>query len=575
MAERDEEGSGPSSVRLQGIGAAPGVVNGPILRLGRRRSECARRVSGKARRGEIERFEQAVRETVDELRQASARSRDGGSSAAQAVLEAYALMAADPMLQDAVIAQIRDHGCRAEWAIESAARELSSQLGRAKDVYLRERSLDVEFVGELLQRRLLGITDDWSDGHTSHLPVLIAEDLSPARAALLRPGQVGALVTERGSRTSHLAVIANAMGVPCVVACPGALRASIDHAVASVDGDQGEVVFSRSPSAPRARQRPSPVVPRLPLTTRCGVPFELLVSVHSAEEVVKARAEGISGVGLYRSEFLLARHGNAPSEQEQYRAYREVVEAAAPYPVTLRTFDVDGEKFADASGAPPSSNPALGMRGIRWALARPQQLEVQLRAMLRAAQHGDVRILVPMVTTVDEMRTVRECVERVSRGLDTHRRVPLGCMVETPAAALRSEHFAREVQLLSVGSNDLLQYTLAADRADPALHALCSPFDPAALLLVKQVTEAAQAASVPLSVCGIMAADPLAAALLLGLGVRAFSVEYGALARVRQTLQSLELAPLVELAARSVRLPSAQSVEAELRRTLRPRLPIA
>lgn len=208
-------------------------------------------------------------------------------------------------------------------------------------------------------------------------------------------------------------------------------------------------------------------------------------------------------------------------------------------------------------------------------MARPQQLEVQLRAMLRAAQHGDVRILVPMVTTVDEMRTVRECVERVSQGLDTHRRVPLGCMVETPAAALRSEHFAREVQLLSVGSNDLLQYTLAADRADPALHALCSPFDPAALLLVKQVTEAAQAASVPLSVCGIMAADPLAAALLLGLGVRAFSVEYGALARVRQTLQSLELAPLVELAARSVRLPSAQSVEAELRRTLRPRLPIA
>lgn len=571
MTRNDKEEPDPSSVRLRGIAASPGVVSGPIVRMGRRNPTRAQRVAPGAWDGEIERFEQAVREAAAELRDASTRNGHG-QAASRAVLEAYALMVDDPTLRDAVVEQIRQQGRSAEWAVEHAITELSGQLGGAEDVYLRERSLDVQFVGELLQRRLLGCSDDWVGSGAAQLPVLVADALSPARAALLRPGQVGALVTERGSRTSHLAVVANSMGVPCVVACPGALRLAGAHTVATVDGDRGEVIFSRHPLEPVVAVEPTPAPPKLPLSTLCGTAFELLVNVCSAEEVIRARQEGISGVGLYRSEFLLARYGSNPSEPEQYEAYRRIVEAAAPLPVTLRTFDVGGDKFTEQSGVPPSSNPALGLRGVRWALAQPQRLEVQLRAMLRASQHGDVRILVPMITTLDELRAVRECLERVAQQLGSSKPVPLGCMVETPAAALRSEHLVREAQLLSIGSNDLLQYTLAVDRGEPALHSLSSPFDPAALLLVKQVIDAARATHLPLSVCGIMATDPLAAALLLGLGARGFSVEFGALRRVRRVLERLTLAPLRDLAERCLTLPSAQSVEEAVRRQLGPLL---
>ncbi len=572
MERDDDEEPDPASVRLRGIGASPGVASGPIVCLGQRYSARARQVAADATAAEVERFERAVGAAAAELRDAAARSGPM-RTASRAVLDAYALMVADPLLRNAVTEQIREQRRSAPWAVASAIATLSAQLAGAKDVYLRERSLDVQFVGELLQRRLLGLSDDWIGGGAAQLPVLIADALSPARAALLRPGQVGALVTERGSRTSHLAVVANSMGVPCVVACSGALRLAGAHAVATVDGDSGEVTFSRHQPARDVAPEPSRAAPKFPPSTRCGVPFELFVNVCSAHEVTRARQEGISGVGLYRSEFLLARSGSAPSEQEQYEAYRRIVEAASPLPVTLRTFDVGGDKFAEQSGVPPSSNPALGLRGVRWALAQPERLEVQLRAMLRASQHGDVRILVPMVTTVDEVRAVRECLERVVQQLGSPKQVPLGCMVETPAAALRSRHLAREAQLLSIGSNDLLQYTLAADRGEPALHALCSPFDPAALLLVKQVIGAAHEARVPLSVCGIMATDPLAVGLLAGLGVRAFSVEFNALRGVRRVLEGLQLEAFRALAEHSLVLPSAEAVALEARRRLGPPIP--
>jgi phosphoenolpyruvate-protein phosphotransferase (PTS system enzyme I) len=553
-------GDARAPVVLQGIAGAPGVVVATVTILDDRRTTFQRRrLRASEVTSEMARVDAAIERAQTSLVEISERVSMRPLGESRAILDAYLAMVRDPMLHDRIEEGIRRDRLCAEWAIASAADSIvlafTEGLREFRDPYIEERKHDVEFVADKLLHALSG--EDGPAIRIEHPSIIVARDLSPADTAVMGRMPVLGFVTERGSSTSHTSIMARALHIPAVVGLGAheltALRSG-DTVV--LDGNRGVVVLYPDPTMVKDAQarakKQSALAKKLrggsgPSRSNCGTPLLFKANIELPEEVEAVVAMNADGIGLYRTEFMYINRKEPPSEDEQFAILQRVVRDLDGRPVTLRTFDLGGDKFASSFALPDELNPALGLRAVRLALQVPDVLLAQLRAMVRASREGPVRIMVPMVTTLLELRAVRALLMQACEqvGLPPP---PLGMMVEVPAAALLADMFAKNADFFSIGTNDLVQYALAVDRTSRSVANLASPLDPSVLRLIDMVIRAAQTEGITVGLCGQMAQDPLASALLLGMGLRRFSIGGPALALVREALSRVTIAECEEAA---------------------------
>lgn len=582
--------SGPAppagSLILEGIAGSPGLAVGRAVVVDTKRPGVQRVHIERGQVGEeLRRFDAAVASAARALREVAERVPRG--RAESSILEAYILMVEDESVRAEVEAQVRGELKCSEWALDGAVRRMAEQLRLAEDPYLAERSHDVEFVGDRLLMALGGQPRTPALPDLGEPAIVIGRDLSPAETASFSRDRVRALVTEAGTRTNHTAILARALEIPAVVGVRGLMDQVGTGDRLVVDGNKGRVIVDPDEATvaealarverQRLAARAMLVERDRPAATRCGVTIELRANIELPAEAEVALQHGAQGIGLYRTEFLFVDRSEPPSEEEQYAVYRRVVEAMRSQPVTLRTFDIGGDKFVSAFQVPSDMNPALGLRAVRLGLARPELFGAQLRSMVRASVHGPIAILVPMVASLSELRAVRALLERAIAEVDRAghpraARIPLGVMVEVPSAAIMASEMAREAEFLSIGTNDLVQYALAVDRGSPDLAYLATPFDPAILRLIRGVVAAGEGATREVSVCGAMASDPMAAVLLVGMGIRVLSLEAAAIPTVKAALCRFSLVEAREVAERVLALSTAGEIDALLRETVANRL---
>jgi phosphotransferase system enzyme I (PtsI) len=496
-------------------------------------------------------------------------SGDIGSELA-AILEAHAMISEDPQYLEAITERIRRDQVNAEWALAEVSEEFASRLEAADAAAMRERATDVRDVAREIGAELAG-------GAVTPLPasglprgsILVADELSPVEAARLDPRRVRAIALERGGMTSHASIIARSFGLPGVVGLPGLCEAVSPDRPIVVDGDRGVVDVSPTKERIRkslirvreARERLRRLRARTarPGATKDGVRVVVRANLELPEEVAALDRYHAEGIGLFRSEFLYLRASpRTPGVDEQQEAYERLLAASKPHPVVVRTYDLGGEK---GIGPARGENPALGLRGLRYCLANPKLFDAQLLALCLAARRGRLQILLPMVTTLSELRAARRRLVAAADRAGLPRPPQLGVMIEVPSAALMADSLAAETDFFSIGTNDLAQYALAVDRANPDVSALYRPLHPAVLRMVRMVIEAGLAHDKPVAVCGELAADPAGIQALVGLGIREVSVTPVAIATVKDALAAVESTRVAELAERALSAPGATEVE--------------
>jgi phosphotransferase system enzyme I (PtsI) len=574
--------------RLTGIGVSPGVVVGRAVLLMQNPLVIRFPIGLERVPGELARLEEARERSRGQLVEIRGRVARGSAAELGYLFEAQLLMIDDPMLVARARALITEQQVNAEWAVHRAFEDLSGIFEGIEDAYLRERRGDVaDVVGRL--RLNLGLArgrgaDLFRD--VDEGSVLITDELTPSMAAQVDWRKVLGFASDTGSRTDHTAILARSLQVPAVV---GLRRASLEvppGATVIIDGASGDVTIDPAPDlveqaarrghARRGLARVDGRVPASSPVTSDGVAISLQANIELPNDTAVARDSGATGIGLYRSEFLLATAaaGDA-SEDAQFAAYRALVEGMAPGPVTVRTFDVDDGQWRPwpRSDEPPAvrsrggrTGGALGLRGTRLALARRDLLKVQLRALLKASRFGRLRIIFPFVSGVEEFReakaAVREAAEELaSKGEPVDPLPPIGVMIEIPSAALTADLLAREADFFSIGTNDLVQYLLAVDRTDARVSHLFEPLHPAVLRTLRGVIRVAARRDLPVSLCGEMAADPAVLPLLVGLGLSDFSMSPAAIPAARAAVERLDTRAARRLAARVMRMPTASAVE--------------
>jgi phosphotransferase system enzyme I (PtsI) len=564
---------------LVGLGVSPGIAIGPPLVVENRPQPVVRMVlDSEQLKAEITRLHEAARRAAESLADLAAQASATVGQEYAAIFEAHRLMAEDPTLLLQVEEIISRESVNAEWALEEVVQRLLGQFEGLQDVYLRERRTDLLDVATHLQRALQGRATPRL-GQAPEGAILVADDIPPSQAIQLARGSVGGFVSETGGITSHTTIIAKSLGIPAVVGVEHVVQAMERAQLLIVDGFEGHVIVDPEPALVQVyslraeeyqqRQRELLSVAHLPTVTVDGHVVTLLANIDLLHEVSAAKAGGAVGVGLFRSEFLFMQASPAlPDEEQQATAYRQLLDAFPGQPVTVRTYDLGGKKLARELLGNPEDNPVLGLRGVRLCLQKPEFFRTQLRALLRAAGHGQglLRIMVPLIGHVEEVRTVRVLLDRYreelqAEGHQVPRTIKLGVMIEVPAAALISEHLAKVVDFFAIGTNDLTQYTLAVDRSNEHVAELYRPFHPAVLRLIDRVITAAHRGDITVSMCGEMAADPLAIPVLVGLGLQEFSVHPAALPVVKRLVRALSFKEARRIAHRALGLATAKEVE--------------
>jgi len=561
---------------LQGVSASKGIAIGKVHMLERGQPEVLEYVlPEKYLKSEIARFRRAVRLAKAQLGEVKDKIPPETRSDIAGFIDTHLLMLEDAAITRAPVEIIRKRRCNAEWALRLVRDQLVEVFETMDDEYLRTRKDDVDHVVNRIQRILLQQDesetgeDDEGDGRLAG-HVVFADDVTPADAVLMEQQGVAAIVTEYGGPTSHTAILARSLRMPAVVGLHGARQYLRDEDLVVVDGRQGTVLVDPAGIIIRHYARRQRDIERYRIArqklrrslavTADGERIGLQANVELPSDIEAATQIGAEGIGLYRTEYLFMNRARPPDEEEQYEAYAGLVEALQGAPVTIRTLDLGADKQVDGArpGAPATSNPALGLRAVRLCLKEPDLFRPQVRAILRASAHGPLRMMVPMLSNVQELAQVlgivRECrleLEREGRAFNPG--MPIGAMIEVPAAAVCADVFARHVDFLSIGTNDLIQYTIAIDRIDDEVSYLYDPLHLAVLRLVHNTIKAGQRAGIPVAMCGEMAGDARYTRLLLGLGLKEFSVHPNALLEIKQIVNQTHVGNVRRLTGRILR----------------------
>lgn len=538
--------------RLTGIPASPGIAVGPARVLARVSLDFPEtKIEEAAREAELARFHRAIERSVSEVGAVRAAAEKKLRKEESEIFSAHLMMLEDPALLDGVAARVRDESLCAESAVAAVVRQFAGQFESMDDPYFRERAADVRDIGLRVMKNLKQAEIAAEGGGRG---VLVAEELLPSDTVGLDADLVAGIATEKGGATSHASILARSLGIPCVVGVEGLLanvRAGIEIAM---DGKTGEVhinpdektrgLLEKLASEMKSKKESAIRRKSEPAVATDGRRILVFANAGSAEDVAAAVSNGAEGIGLFRTEFLFLDRRTMPSEEEQTAAYRAAAEAAGGRPVAIRLLDIGGDKPAKYLEIPGEMNPFLGLRAVRLLLKRPEVLKAQIRAVLRASDAGDVSILVPMVADVSELEAVREIAESCRSELEREgkrvRRVPIGIMIEVPAAALCAKRLAGRADYFSVGTNDLTQYCMAVDRGNAAVAHLYRPDHPAVMSLIRSAAAAAREAGIKISVCGEAASDENMIPLLLCAGVDCLSVAPKAVPEVKEYVRSAD-----------------------------------
>jgi phosphoenolpyruvate-protein phosphotransferase len=530
---------------------------------------------------EVARFEQACLAAAADLDAICQRvSREIGEDAA-AIFRAHRLLLRDPAFIGKVRGHIQKRQVDARAALHATLAEFSELFAKIPDDYLRERLADIKDVVGRIENHL--VADVQQTEAVTEPVILVAPEILPSQAVMFERFPVAGIVTETGGTTGHAAILARSLGIPAVSGLPGLLKEVRSGDLLAMDGREGMVLVNPGPEVEAAYRKLQREYVDLrdrlfenadhPAVTAKGEPLELLANVNGSADVIAATRVGATGVGLFRTEYLFLAHVAVPNEEEQFNAYRAIVEAAPRKTVTIRTLDLGGDKLIPFLGDHAESNPFLGWRSIRLTTAFPELFQTQLRAILRAATVGSVKLLFPMVSTVEEVRLLKRVIRRAmaalaSQGTQFADNVPIGVMIEVPAAALCIDHLLDEVDFVSIGSNDLIQYVMAADRDNPKVSHLCDPCAPAVLRLLHQVVSACRDRGTPVTLCGEMAGRPLCFLPLLGMGLRQFSMSPAFVPTIKELARCVSIDDAQNIAGMTLKLKTAR----EVRRFLTERL---
>ncbi|MFI4923106.1 MAG: phosphoenolpyruvate--protein phosphotransferase [Burkholderiales bacterium] len=569
------------SFTLHGIGVSEGIAIGQAHLLSHATLEVAHyTVREHEIANEIARFDAAIKEVQAELQTLHENMAANVPAELASFLDLHRMIVSDPTISKAASKRIKEQHCNAEWALKQQLDELLERFDEIEDNYLRERKADVIQVGERILKALMG--------HPGPVPppadleqnnILVAHDLSPAELILFKQHRFAAFITDIGGPMSHTAIVARSLNVPSIVALHHARQLVREEDTLVVDGTQGVVIVNPDKQVlaeyklrQNQRELERQKLKRLKLTrstTLDGTAVELQANIELPQDIEQVKESGAMGIGLFRSEFLYLNRPDLPSEEEQVEAYRKVAQKMRGLPVTIRTLDLGADKSMNGTERGP--NPALGLRAIRLCLAEPHMFHTQLRAILRASNYGNIRILIPMLSNVAELNQTLQSIELAKTSLDKDRipynhRVEIGGMIEIPAAALALGVFIKKLDFLSIGTNDLIQYTLAIDRADDAVAHLYDPLHPAVLHLIAHIIATANKAGVPIAVCGEMAGDISLTRLLLGFGLRQFSMHPAYLLSVKQQVLRTNIPEITGLTQKILKADEPEKVRELLSR---------
>jgi len=574
--------------KLQGIAVSPGVAIGEAMVVDNEGFRIPRQfVTRDAIEDELERLDKAIADASAEI----ARSRDAISQELGqqygAIFEAHLQMLQDSRLRAELEEAIRQRHYSPEYAVSRTLRRYAQAFQRLESAYLAERAADIFDIEKRLLRHLLGYRREVFS-HLSSPVLVLAHNLTPSETASLDRQFVLGFATEVGGPGSHTAIVAQALEIPAVVGIGSFLSAVSGGDTVIIDGNKGLVIlqpdedtlaeYQRELEHGRAQAARLQSLRELPAETLDGTRIEILGNIEFPYEVDHCREHGADGIGLYRTEFLYLGAETEPTEEVHYQAYVRVAEAMAGKPVTIRTFDMGADKVPHLPPPEDERNPFLGLRSIRLALRNLPMFRTQLRAILRASVLGNIQVMFPLICTLMELRQAKLVLadvmeELAEQKIEFNRNIPVGMMVEVPAAVIMLEHFVEEVDFLSIGTNDLIQYTLAVDRSNKDVVNLYNPADPAVLRLIRTSIEIADRRGKPISMCGQMCGNPLYTMLLLGMGLRSLSVTPGAIPEIKNICRQVSLEDCRAVAERAMTMENARDIKAYLNEELKKRVP--
>ena len=578
-----------SEIVLKGIPAAPGIAYGPSFILDKGEFIVPKRsISSSEIDSEIARFEEAINNSRREIHILKTKiSQDMGQAHAQ-IFDAHLLVLQDTTLLAQVSSGIRDTKSSAEYVFFTVIKKFVEAFAKMPDEYLRERASDVSDISKRVLKHLMDESKLHDLESLQDELIIVAHDLSPSDAVSMYNKKIKGFLTDIGGRTSHTAIIAKSLGVPAVVGLKDATLRINNQDYVIIDGQKGLVIINPTVETKELYLKEQTKITasleklddlkNLPAQTEDGKTVSLLANLELSSEIPAVRKFGAEGIGLYRTEFLYMNRLDLPSEEEQYQAYSQVARAVAPFAVTIRTLDLGGDKFISSVQIPKDMAPFLGCRAIRFCLERPDIFKTQMRAILRASVHGRIQMMYPMISGLGELRQANAILEQVRVALRDEKipydqKMKVGIMIEVPAAVMTAEALARETDFFSIGTNDLIQYTLAVDRVNEKTAHLYEPAHPGVLKMIQKTIDAGHNEGIHVALCGEMASDPLLAFLLLGMGIDEFSMSAASILTVKRMIRAVKLQDAQRTAYEAMQLDTGQEVEEFVGAQLRKYLP--
>ncbi len=565
-------------VLMKGIGVSSGIVIGQAYLVERGAVEPAQYcyLDSREADSEIERFKNALKESRDQLTRIKKKmEEDKRGKEHIRIIDAHLMILKDNMLINDTVKVIKEEKVNAEWALKTVLKDLMEYFNRMDDEYLKERSTDIEHIVNRVLINLMGRKHE-SMADIKTPSIIIARDLAPSDTAQMVKGMVLSFLTDVGGRTSHTAIMARSLEIPAVVGLESVTRKAENGDTIIVDGTTGTVIINPSESVVDVYRRRKERYENygkalfhykdLPCETKDGRRIRLVGNMEIVEEIDALVEHGAEGIGLYRTEFLYLNRKDLPTEDEHVRAYKQVVKRMAPHPVVIRTLDIGADKVIAGAEMAKEINPAMGLRAIRFCLKNTDIFKVQLRGILRASANGKIKIMFPMISGIEELRRAKALLEEAkeelrAEGKSFDRNIEIGAMIEVPSAAIIADLIVKEVNFVSIGTNDLLQYSLAIDRVNEHVAYLYEPFHPAVLRIIKTVADAGAKAGVTVGVCGEMAGEPEYALILVGFGIEQLSMNAFSILRVKRLIRSINYAEAKKICKTIVGLPTAKEVE--------------